>query len=495
MAYIGTDINYGNIAKQTGTGDGADTTPIAALTYTVPSSESILVFLDGVCQVPSTDFTATGTTLTFTTAPANGVAILVMFLGRSLDIGTPADNTVATAKLVNNAVDETKLKDALIGDFSDATVTASDTFLHGDATDSGNTKRDTVQGILDLAGGGDLRNFIIDGDFTQWPEGTAATTTSSWKSALWYGRPDIGTVEFSRSTDVPTVAQSNHRSSYSFKVDCTSTGSVASGTKLKLYYWMTGSDYAHIHKQAFVFSFWVKSYQTGIHTVGFQNTASTRSYVAEYTVSSSATWERKEIAVPAESADTDWAFTEADKGMQIIFSLASGSTYNTTAGSWAGGNYNGSSNTQNITSSTSNEIYISQLMLTLGTSAPSAFLGESISTVRNQVDWYIQRYDAVGANGDIMMMAVNTTGQMQGPFDFRREMRKIPTITFSSYNTFRGHDGVSDTLLTGLASSDVSKLKVTFKSADSGYTWDDGHAGRMTRDSSDTCFIQADARH
>ena len=37
MAYIGVDINYGNIAKQTGTGDGSDTTPIAALTYTVPS--------------------------------------------------------------------------------------------------------------------------------------------------------------------------------------------------------------------------------------------------------------------------------------------------------------------------------------------------------------------------------------------------------------------------------------------------------------------------
>ena len=52
--------------------------------------------------------------------------------------------------LSNNSVDETKLKDALISDFSDATVTASDYFIHGDATASGNTKKDTVQGILDL---------------------------------------------------------------------------------------------------------------------------------------------------------------------------------------------------------------------------------------------------------------------------------------------------------------------------------------------------------
>ena len=105
MAYIGTDINYGNIASQTGTGDGSDVTPIDPLSYTVPTSASIIVTLDGVTQVPTTDYVATGTTLTFTTAPANLVKILVVFLGRSLDIGTPADNTVDSAQLVNGSVD------------------------------------------------------------------------------------------------------------------------------------------------------------------------------------------------------------------------------------------------------------------------------------------------------------------------------------------------------------------------------------------------------
>ena len=109
MAYIGTDINYGNLAFQTGTGDGSDTTPIATLSYTVPTSASIMVTLDGVTQVPDTDYTASGTTLTFTTAPANLVKILVYFLGRSLDIGTPADNTVTNAKMANNSVDSAEL--------------------------------------------------------------------------------------------------------------------------------------------------------------------------------------------------------------------------------------------------------------------------------------------------------------------------------------------------------------------------------------------------
>ena len=108
MAYIGTDINYGNIASQTGVGNGS-TTPIATLDYTVPTSSSIMVTLDGVTQVPTTDYTASGTTLTFTSTVASPIAILVYFLGRSLDIGTPADNTVTNAKMANNAIDSAEL--------------------------------------------------------------------------------------------------------------------------------------------------------------------------------------------------------------------------------------------------------------------------------------------------------------------------------------------------------------------------------------------------
>mgnify|MGYP001588290030 CR=1 FL=1 len=108
MAYIGTDVNYGNIASQTGVGNGS-TTPIATLDYTVPTSSSIIVTLDGVTQVPTTDYTASGTTLTFTSTVASPIAILVVFLGRSLDIGTPADNTVTNAKMANNSVDSAEL--------------------------------------------------------------------------------------------------------------------------------------------------------------------------------------------------------------------------------------------------------------------------------------------------------------------------------------------------------------------------------------------------
>ena len=109
MAYIGISPNFGNLSTQAGTGDGSDVTPIATLDYTVATSASIGVYLDGVRQVAGTDYTASGTTLTFTTAPPEFVKIEVVFFGLSVDIGTPGDNTVTNAKMADNAIDSAEI--------------------------------------------------------------------------------------------------------------------------------------------------------------------------------------------------------------------------------------------------------------------------------------------------------------------------------------------------------------------------------------------------
>ena len=114
MPYIGRPLNAGNLAVQSGTGDGSDTTPIATLDYSVGSSNSIGVYLDGVRQLAGTDFTASGTVLTFTTAPANLVGIDVYFLGLELSIPTPGDDTVTGAKIVDNAINSEHYTDGSI---------------------------------------------------------------------------------------------------------------------------------------------------------------------------------------------------------------------------------------------------------------------------------------------------------------------------------------------------------------------------------------------
>ena len=72
------DFQYVHVAlsptTRTATGDGS------TVAYTVTSGVTVntaLVFLNGVCQVPTTDYTISSTTLTFTTAPVNGDAIQI----------------------------------------------------------------------------------------------------------------------------------------------------------------------------------------------------------------------------------------------------------------------------------------------------------------------------------------------------------------------------------------------------------------------------------
>jgi hypothetical protein len=59
------------------TGDGSTTGFTITTGHTV---ESVMVFENGVCLEPTTDYTISGTTLTFTTAPLNGATLRIRYL-------------------------------------------------------------------------------------------------------------------------------------------------------------------------------------------------------------------------------------------------------------------------------------------------------------------------------------------------------------------------------------------------------------------------------
>ncbi len=64
-------------SKDTATGDASTTAFTIAANRTV---EDILVFVNGVCLVPTDDYTISGTTLTFATAPGSGAEIQFRYL-------------------------------------------------------------------------------------------------------------------------------------------------------------------------------------------------------------------------------------------------------------------------------------------------------------------------------------------------------------------------------------------------------------------------------
>ena len=100
--FLGKTLESGGardqITFQSETGD-ATTTPFT-LSATPANAQSIMVTLNGVTQVPNTDYTVSGTTITFTVAPANGMGILVYHLGSAAAIGTIDDASVTDAKIV-----------------------------------------------------------------------------------------------------------------------------------------------------------------------------------------------------------------------------------------------------------------------------------------------------------------------------------------------------------------------------------------------------------
>ena len=69
-------------------------------------------FIDGVYQEKAT-YSTSGTTITFTTAPASGTSVEVMCF-TATSTGAPSDDTVSTAKLVDDAVTAAKIADDAI---------------------------------------------------------------------------------------------------------------------------------------------------------------------------------------------------------------------------------------------------------------------------------------------------------------------------------------------------------------------------------------------
>ena len=95
MHVTGSDFSGVNAQLANFTGNGSTTA------YTLPANpnheNNIQVYFNGVYQQKNT-FSVSGTTLTFGSAPANGVSIEVILFG-SAAIGTPNANTVGVTQL------------------------------------------------------------------------------------------------------------------------------------------------------------------------------------------------------------------------------------------------------------------------------------------------------------------------------------------------------------------------------------------------------------
>ena len=72
---------------------------VSSATIEPVSAQQLLISVGGVMQNPSDDYTVSGSTITFTTAPSAGLTFFGVFLGQALSLNTIADGSVTISSL------------------------------------------------------------------------------------------------------------------------------------------------------------------------------------------------------------------------------------------------------------------------------------------------------------------------------------------------------------------------------------------------------------
>ena len=159
---VSTETSLDEVDTQAGVGNGS-ATPIT-LDNSVSSVNDIIVTLNGIAQKPSTDYTVSGTTLTFTTAPSSAMNILVYYLSLSGATNTPANGSVSTAsQFVSSGTWPAWNGSNLINTGSDATQADINALIASLATLSFLQNIDHSTALLNMVNGWSTGTFATDG--------------------------------------------------------------------------------------------------------------------------------------------------------------------------------------------------------------------------------------------------------------------------------------------------------------------------------------------
>jgi|TARA_R110002167_G_scaffold276509_2_gene482473 hypothetical protein len=167
MPYFGKSPEHGNFTELndvSGSFDGSTTqfaltSSVGGVAITPVVEAAVLISINGVIQEPTTDYTVSGTNITFTDAPVSTDSFFGIVMGRQLDVGTPSDSTVTSAKLASTFLTGSTDIGAAIAD--------ADLFLIDDG--AGGTIRKTTAAriktyVEDAAGEVPIANLNIDAE-------------------------------------------------------------------------------------------------------------------------------------------------------------------------------------------------------------------------------------------------------------------------------------------------------------------------------------------
>jgi hypothetical protein len=215
-----------------------------------------------------------------------------------------------------------------------------------------------------------LKNRIINGDMRIDQRNAGASVTGN-DGIFGADRFKISTGYTSKATiQQSTTAPTGFNNS--ILLTSSAATSTASGDYMTLIQIIEGLNVADLswgtaNAKTITLSFWVRSSLTGTFGGSINNSGNGRSYVFTYTISAANTWEQKTVTIAGDTSGT-WLTTNG-VGLFVRFSIAMGSTYTNTAGSWYTGDYEGATGQVNILNTNGATFYITGVQLEVGSTA------------------------------------------------------------------------------------------------------------------------------
>ena len=271
------------------------------------------------------------------------------------------------------------------------------------------------------------KNYIINGDMRIAQRNTSFTSPVSGQYMLdrfAYSKSGVtATHTVTQDTDVPTLAQAGYLFQNSMRFNLTAADTtINSGETLGFFQRVEGSNWAKIAQKDFTVSFWVKATLPGTYSLYALNSGEDRTYIAEYTINSANTWEKKTVNILASPSGGTWNYANG-LGVTIGWTLASAGTLNApSTGSWLTGSYRGGPNQINGVNTGATDFKITGVMLLEGTQDDPEFttFGKTFGEELAACQRYFQKsgntpgsiwYPGIATNsGNDARFLVRTTG-------------------------------------------------------------------------------------
>ena len=281
------------------------------------------------------------------------------------------------------------------------------------------------------------RNKIINGAMAVHQRSSSVTgiTSSGYRTAdRWGLSVSVGTWTNTISTDTPDGFAN------SYKIDCTTSGTVATNNLLIFYQVIEGQNLQDFAKgtssaKQFSVSFNIKTNKTGTYIVELYDADNNRQVSQSYTVSNT-NWNRYTITFPA---DTSGAFDNDNAAsLYLQWWLAAGTNFTsgTLNTSWANTVTTNrvSGLNVNLADDTSNEWLITGVQFEVG-SVATDFEHRSFAVEKRLCMRYFQKYVNIGASG---FVPDNTSKSYAHVFYWPVEFRATPTATATNTGSSNG---------------------------------------------------------